>query len=96
MVDPDETPEDRAKHERFQCWKRGWLHGVRRASKDKRFTDHPRREIWEAYLRGYANGEDAVTIACFNEAERLDYNPRMSILRSEPPTEAPRHGTGEP
>jgi hypothetical protein len=89
MVDPHETPEDRVRHELFQCYRRGWKHGTCRNARDRRFTDHHRGDIGAAYVRGYSDGEDAATLSAAREAERIGYDPRFSILRSMPPVDPP-------
>lgn len=89
MVDPNETADDRRKRELFQCYRRGWRHGVVYGAQDKRFIEHSRSDIRDAYQRGYSNGRDAWIIGGFNECERLQYNPMCSILREQPPADPP-------
>ncbi len=89
MIDPNETPADREKRELFQCYRRGWKHGACANAQDKRFVDHVRAAIGAAYLNGYSNGRDASYLAGAREAERIGYDPRMSILRSAAPVEPP-------
>jgi len=49
---------------------------------DPRFFAHPtRQDIADQYERGYERGRDALTIEMARECERLEYDPRMSILR---------------
>lgn len=86
MVDPNETEADRSKRERFQCYRTGFRDGILRKTQDKRFTEHKRREVWEAYGRGYSAGEDAWLVESCRECERLGYNPQFKILREQPVT----------
>lgn len=85
----DETPEQRRAHELFQCYRSGWRHGALAKAYDTRFTGHAREDIRRAYGRGYDAGRDAATLAGAHEAERLGYDPRMSILREAPPVDPP-------
>lgn len=78
-----QSPEDRAKNELLQCYRRGWKHGACFNAYDKRFTEHQRQDIRSAYERGYANGRDASFLAGAAECERLGYDARTSILRSK-------------
>lgn len=89
MIDPNETAETRRRNDLFQCYRRGWKHGACSNAYDKKFTEHARRDISEAYLRGYSNGRDAWLIEGFRECERLGYDPKCSILREQPPANPP-------
>ncbi len=95
MIDPHETPEDKRRHELFQCYRRGWKHGVCGNAKDRRFLEHPRCAVLEAYARGYDHGQAASIIVAAEEAERLGYDPRFSILRSPAPAEPPKEMSDE-
>lgn len=89
MIDPNETPEDRRKHELLQCYRRGWSHGSGHKARDRRFLEHQRADIIDAYQRGYAHGEVASIRDAAAECERLQYDPRLSILRSASPATPP-------
>ena len=80
----NETPETKRKAELFQCYQRGWQHGVRAVADDPRFTNHDRRAIRDAYMRGHLDGREARNAAHTREAKRIGYDPTMSILRADP------------
>jgi hypothetical protein len=89
MVDPNETPETVRKRELFQCYRRGWKHGSANGAQDKRFVDHTRTDVRDAYQRGWNDGRDAWIVESIRECERLQYDPRCSILREQPPANPP-------
>lgn len=90
MTQPDPSKvDDERKREAFQSYRRGWKNGACFNAKDTRFTGHTKIYIVDAYLRGYSHGQDAATLAGAREAERIGYDPRMSVLRSEAPAEPP-------
>jgi hypothetical protein len=96
MIDPNETVVDRRKHELLQCYRRGFKHGASANARDSRFLDHQRAEVGAAYTRGYEDGMAASILASARECERLQYDPRFSVLRSPAPTSPPGLGTHSP
>jgi hypothetical protein len=78
------------KRELFQCFQRGFKHGVGANAPDKRFLDHPRENIGLAYDRGYQRGRDVAIVEMAHEAERLRYNTLVSILRGPAPVDPPK------
>jgi hypothetical protein len=89
VIDPNETPADVAKRELLQCYRRGWKHGASAQSHDRRFTEHARQDIIRAYQRGYQHGQGASITYAAEECERLQYDPRFSVLRKASPVEPP-------
>lgn len=71
-----------SKNELFQCFKRGWHHGCRAAVPDARFTEHGDPRFVDQYNRGYEAGRAQTTLVLAKECERLDYDPKLSILRA--------------
>lgn len=92
----NEPPEERRKNELFQCYRRGWKHGVNATADDPRFVNHDRHDIRDSYSRGLQAGKDARYEALGKEAQRLGYNPMMSVLRSDPEREALPRQSKEP
>lgn len=81
---------ERTKIEVLQSYRRGFKHGASANAKDRRFLEHPSREdIVRAYSRGYEDGMAAMVLASARECERLDYDPRFSILRAPAPADPP-------
>ena len=77
-----------AKRESFRAYRAGWRDGSIARTKDARYLTHPSRpDLTRQYERGYQAARDASNLACAKEAERLHYDPRMEILRSDPRTE---------
>ena len=89
VIDPNETEKTKRLHEVFQSYRRGWKTGACASPADKRFTEHTRADLSSAYERGYNHGRDASLLSSAKEAERLEYDPRMSILRSPAPIDPP-------
>jgi hypothetical protein len=75
--------QERSKRERFESYRRGWKCGARSGYRDKRFDDHERADLREAYSAGYERGHAALLYAMADRATMLDYDPLMSILRGE-------------
>ncbi len=84
-----ETAADKRKNELFQCFRRGWKHGACANAVDKRFTAHTREDVRIAYDRGHQAGRDASLLAAAHECDRLDYDPRFSMLRAIPAEDPP-------
>lgn len=78
-----------AKREVFWAFQRGFKHGVCANAVDPRFTEHDREDIRLAYGRGYNRGRDISMIEMASECDRIGYDPRLSILRSQPPADPP-------
>ena len=76
------------KAEVLQCFRRGFSHGVRSQAQDNRCIGHQRADIRDAYQRGYEKGREAMLLYSADECTRLEYDPRMSVLRG-PIIEAP-------
>jgi hypothetical protein len=70
------------KSELFQCFRRGFRHGVLASAGDPAFLTHKRADIVAAYERGYLKGRDTSMLVMAEECERIGYDPRMSILRA--------------
>lgn len=79
---------EQTKSEVLQCFRRGFSHGVRSQAQDNRCIGHQRADIRDAYHRGYEKGREAMLLYSADECTRLDYDPRMSVLRG-PVIEAP-------
>lgn len=88
MTEP-QTEGDRRKLEMLQCYRRGWKHGASSNPQDKRFLEHERAEIMNAYQRGYQEGMAASLLAACRECERLQFDPLLSVLRKPAPGEPP-------
>jgi hypothetical protein len=78
------TREEGTKHERFAAFRKGWRDGACSKARDRRFTEHATRpDLTEQYERGYGAGRDTLLCVLAREAERLGYDPAMSILRAK-------------
>ena len=96
MIRDDDSPESRTKRERYHAYRSGWKHGALARAQDERFMTHPtRRDLTEQYARGYQAARDAVAVAFMREAKRLDYDPSMDLLRSDPDRETPSGSVGQ-
>jgi len=80
-----QSPEDAAKNEMLQCYRRGWKHGACFNAADKRFAEHEREDIRMAYESGYEDGRNASFLAGAAECDRLGYDARTSVLRTAVP-----------
>lgn len=76
VYDPN---ENRRPGELFQCYMRGWKHGVVGTARDPKFTAHEDPEIAAEYEAGYLAGYQLRKKTQTETAERLGYKP--SILR---------------
>lgn len=90
----DDEEETRPKREVLQSYRRGFKHGASANAQDKRFLEHLRADIVTAYQRGYLDGQAAMVLASARECERLQYDPRFSMLRSPAPVDPPAAPNG--
>ncbi len=76
------------KRELYHAFRKGWRDGAWAKPKDARYILHATRvDLRTQYERGYQSARDAVAVAFMREAERLDHDPSMDLLRSDPDLE---------